>query len=185
MHILGTGNRFEDICRETLMSDAVVRCTFHTFCKRFASELYDDHIRLPAGRALEKTMAEYDRLGLTGAIGSTDFIRIKWKCCPLHLQNSYTGDEDFPTIAYQATVDHSGRVLAVTKGFAGSQNAKTIMRYDPAVQRVREDPRYTNQKFQLARDDGTLIECKGNYLVVGNGHIKVRWLREYLYLEYQ
>jgi hypothetical protein len=48
----------------------------------------------------------------------------------------FTGKEHFPTIAYEATVDHSGRVLGVTKGFPGAKNDKTIVRFDLTVSRA-------------------------------------------------
>ncbi|CAN0178702.1 unnamed protein product [Ascophyllum nodosum] len=91
---------------------------------------------------------------------------------------SYTGKEGFPTIAYQVTVDHSGRVLAVTRGFAGAHNDKTIVRYDDAVQQIRENATYTERVLQLRGKNGELIDCKGNYLIVDNGYHKWRVLQE-------
>ncbi|CAM9592703.1 unnamed protein product, partial [Sphacelaria rigidula] len=78
-------------------------------------------------------MAHDDHLGFTGAIGSTDVTHIKWAACPYSWEKQYTGKEGFATIAYQAIVDHTGRVLAATKGYAGSMNDKTIIRYDAAI----------------------------------------------------
>ena len=65
--------------------------TFHTFCERFAVELYDAHVHLPTRAAQDKAMAEYDKLGCYGAIGSTDVTHIKWDCCPYSEQRSYSG----------------------------------------------------------------------------------------------
>lgn len=155
------------------MSESAAQATFHNFCRYFALELYDEHISLPTGEALERVMHDYDRLGFTGAVGSTDVTHVKWGCCPYSHARAYTGKEGFATIAYQATVDHSGRALAVTKGFAGATNDKTIIRYDLAVQMIREDPKYKDRVFKLYNEDGTWTEHKGAYLLVDNGYHKV------------
>ena len=176
LQILGRGNCLDDTSQLSLMSEATVYTCFHAFCKYFAEELYGDHILLPTGAAHDKVMAEYDKVGLTGAIGSTDVVHIKWNGCPSSLQGSHTGEEGYPTIAYQATVDHTGRVLSVTKGFPGAQNDKTIIRYDAAVQRVREDTRYKDRTFHVRCDEGRLVECRGNYLLVGSWYHEVRCL---------
>lgn len=158
------------------MSEATVCSVFHTFCSRFAKEFYREYINLPTGDNLTKVMGYYHKLGFSGAIGSTDVTHVKWDCCPYSLQRSYTGKEGYPTIAYQATVDFSGRVLGTTAGFAGAHNDKTIIRYDLAVQKVREDPLYTEQTFGLKLADGTTKQHKGNYLIVDNGYHKVSFV---------
>ena len=141
LQMLGRGNCFPDTSQLSLTSEAAVCTCSHIFCKRFAEDLDDEHIHLPTGAAREKVMAEYDKVGLTGAIGSADVTHVKKECCPFSLQRSYTGKEGYPTIAYQATVNYTGSALSVTRGFPGAQNDKTIIRYDAAVQRVRDDTR--------------------------------------------
>lgn len=58
------------------MSELTIQAVFHKFCKHFAKEMYDKHIYLPIGNALAKVIDHYDRLGFTGAIGSTDVTHI-------------------------------------------------------------------------------------------------------------
>ncbi|CAN0083425.1 unnamed protein product, partial [Pylaiella littoralis] len=53
------------------------------------------------------------------------------------------------TIAFQAIVDHTGRLLAATKGFGGSMNDKTIITYDAAITKIREDPVYKEKEYTL------------------------------------
>lgn len=48
------------------------------------------------------------------------------------------GKQGFPNIAYEVTVDHSGRALAVTEGFTGATNDTTAIRYDTAFRMIRE-----------------------------------------------
>lgn len=156
------------------MSEENVRATFHKFCKNCAEYLYDEHVYLPTGAAQENTMDAFRRRGFTGAIGSTDVTRIRWDGCPSSLAHSHKDETGFPSIAYQATVDCSGRVIAVTRGVGGATSDNTIMRYDPAVQRIREDPEYKDRMFRLRNEDGTWNEHKGNYVLVGNGFHDVR-----------
>ncbi|CAB1114838.1 unnamed protein product [Ectocarpus sp. CCAP 1310/34] len=111
----------------------------------------------------------YDLLEFAGAIRSTDVTHIRWACCPYSWARQYMGKEGFPSIAYQAIVDHTGHVLAVTKGFAGVMNDKTIIRYDTAVAKIRRDPVYTKKVYTLFDKNGQPFERKGNYSIVDNG----------------
>ena len=157
------------------MSESTVCAVFRTFCGRFAREMNQEYVHLPTGATQEEVMEHYHKLGFTGAIGSTDVTHVKWDSCPYSLHRSYMGKDGYPTIAYQATVDFTGRVQGATKGFAGAHNDKTIIRYDLAAQTIREHPQYTKQTFDLRRANGTVERHKGNYLLVDNGYYKVRW----------
>lgn len=161
------------------ISEPTAQRVFHTFCRKFAVELFDKWIGLPTGDELTKVMNMYDDVGFTGAMGSADVTHVAWGCAPHSHQRSYKGKEGFPTLAYQAIVSHSGRVLGVTKGFPGAQNDKTIIRYDLNVQRIRESAVYRDKEFKLRNADGTESVHKGVYLIVDGGYHKVgardRW----------
>lgn len=59
-----------------------------------------------------------------------------------------TGKESgYPTLAYEATVDHTGRVLGVTQGFPGLTNVK----FDKTVQSIKVVRRYAEKSFELKR----------------------------------
>ena len=152
------------------MSEATAAATLHKFCKYFASELFDKHVHLPTGTHQDRAMEQYERLGFTGAIGSTDSIHIRWGMCPYSLSSAYTGKVKFPTIAYQVTVDRSGRCLGVTEGFAGGTDAKEIMRHDAVVKMVRENPAYRDRAFKIKNPDGSWEERKGCYLLAGHSN---------------
>ena len=173
LQILGRGNCFDDIVQLSLMSKSMAAATFHKFCKHFAEEMFDEHIYLPTGSYQDEVMRLYHLLGFTGAIGSTDVTHIGWGMCPFTLGRSYTGKEGFPTIAYQVTVDHAGRALAITSGFTGATNDKTIIRYDAGVEAIKTDAQYTDRKYKLRKADGTYRERKGCYLIVDNGYHEV------------
>ncbi|CAN0563637.1 unnamed protein product [Ectocarpus sp. 12 AP-2014] len=142
--------------------------------------MYDGHIHLPTEESgkLDHVMKQYDRLGFTGAVGSMDVTHIAWSRCPCNQARSYTGKEGFPTIAYQVTVDHAGRAMAVTEGFTGSTNDKTIVCWDAAVEKIRMDKQYTEKTFDVYNEDGTTTTLKGCYLLVDNGYHKWQILIE-------
>lgn len=161
------------------MSTAVVQGTFHNFCQHFATELYDEHVSLPSQEdgELDRVMEQYEKLGFPGAVGSTDVTHIGWSRCPYNQARSYTGKEGKPTVAYQVTVNHAGRVLAVTEGFTGSTNDKTIINWDAAVDKIRTDKQYTEKEFDVYNEDGTTRTLKGCYVIVDNGYHKVNKCR--------
>ena len=167
-------NCLDDVCRMSLMTQAAVQATFHKFTKGLAQDVFSEHVRLATGADQDRVMAQYNLLGFTGAIGSTDVMRIRWGCCPSSSESSYTGKEEFPVLVYQATVDHTGRLLAVTKGLPGGMNDKTVMRQDQAISTVRHNETYTKKVFHLRKEDGTLSEHRGNYCISDNNNHKVR-----------
>ncbi|CAN0110840.1 unnamed protein product [Ectocarpus sp. 6 AP-2014] len=142
--------------------------------------MYDEHIHLPTEESgkLDLVMEQYDRLGFTGAMGSMDVTHIAWSRCPYNQARSYTGKEGFPTIGYQVTVDHAGRAIAVTEGFTGSTNDKTIVCWDAAVEKIRTDKQYTEKTFDVYNEDGTTTTLKGCYVLVDNGYHKWQILIE-------
>ncbi|CAM9721132.1 unnamed protein product [Pylaiella littoralis] len=167
LQILGRGNCL-DINQLSSMSKSMAAATFHKFCKNFAKEMFEEHIYLPTGTYQDEVMDCYRKLGFTGAIGSTDFTHVGWGMCPFTLGRSFTGKEGFPTLAFEVTVDHAGRAMGVTQGFTGAINDKTIVRYDAAVQTIRNKV-YKDREFKLRKADGTEFTRKGCYLTVENG----------------
>lgn len=119
----------------------------HGFCKFFARYSYDAHMRLPTGEALKNAVLHDHKLGFTEAVGSTDVTPMNKACCPYSRARRYIGKDGFAAIAYQVTVDHSGRAPAVTKSFEGFNNDKTTIRYDAAVVMIQFNP----QKARIGR----------------------------------
>ncbi|CAM9655721.1 unnamed protein product, partial [Discosporangium mesarthrocarpum] len=76
--------------------------------------------------------------------------------CTCQSCNLFRGWEGYPSIAYQITVDHSGRALAVTEGFAGAKNDKTI-RFDRFCDRVKYDESYFSIEYTFVDSQGTEI----------------------------
>ena len=164
LQILARGNVFRDIYHMSFISVQTAAATFHSLCNHFASEMYNEHIYLPTGDYKTNVMSDYDRLGFTGAVGSTGVIHIAWGMCPYNQARSFTGKEGYPTVAYQVTVDHTKRAVAVSPGFMGSTNDKTIIRFNKAVTKIRIDPTYTEQKYKLLRSRWDAVRAGGMLL---------------------
>lgn len=129
---------------------------------------------LPKGGDLKRVMDHYDQLGFMGAMGSTDVTHVHWGRATCSHSKLFTGKEGFPTLVYEATVDHTGRVMACTKGYPGSQNDKTIVRLDGADTTVRKEKPYIDIEFKLLSQDGTEdgkeTSHVGVYLIVDGGY---------------
>ncbi|CAN0330991.1 unnamed protein product [Pylaiella littoralis] len=78
LQVLARGNVFRDIYHMSFISVPTAQATFHSFCRHFAREMYHEHIYLPTGDYQTKVISEYERLGFTGAIGSTDVTHLAW-----------------------------------------------------------------------------------------------------------
>ena len=64
---------------------------------------------------------------------------------------------------------NNGEIYASTGCDAGSFNDKTIVKTDRAVERVRNDPNYTNYEWKAYDATGTLQRHKGAYLLCDGG----------------
>ena len=73
----------------------------------------------------------------------------------------YKGKEGYPTVAYNVTVDHSRRVMAVHGAFLGARNDKTIARTDPIVRVVRIHPMYLEHTFNMYDARGRQMTMSG------------------------
>ena len=178
LQVLGRGNFFDDVSQLSGMSIAVAPDCFHAFCKKFVYELYSTWIFFPKGDDLKRVMDHYDQLGFAGAMGSTDVTHVHWGRATCSHSKFFVGKKGFPTLPFEATVDHTGRVMACTKGYPGSQNDKTIVRLDGAVTTVRKEKPYIDIEFKLLSEDGTEngkeTSYVGVYLIVDRGYHLVR-----------
>ena len=54
-----------------------------------------------------------------------------------------------PTVAYEVTVNHSGRVLYISTGHPGSRNDKTIVKTDKLVMDLKNVKSLQDVEFKL------------------------------------
>ena len=164
LRMLGRGWCIDDVCESSGISEETMRSSFHTFNKLFTQSCYSEYVRIPIGDELLKTMSIYDSMGLTGCIGSMDGVHIMWDKCPVSMTNLCKGKEKIPTLVYNATVSHTGRIQACTKSFWGARNDKTIVRYDKHIMDLKNGVTYENIEYELINLDGVPHKRKGKLL---------------------
>lgn len=158
LRVLGRATCFDGIEELTEGSAEIHRTFFHDFCKRFACRYFEEYVHPPRTvEELRKMTSVYDRQGLTGAVGSVDCVHCRWDQCPATLLNLHTGKEGYPTLAWEVTVDHHMRAMAVTKGFCGSYNDKTISKYDSYLHTIQDSQSMFGQmEYKLFNEHGTV-----------------------------
>jgi hypothetical protein len=91
--------------------------------------------------------------------------------CPAGYSNACTGKEGYPTLAWEATVDHHMRFMAVTKSFHGSLNDKTIVKFDKFINDLNDGSLYKDVTYNLFNVKGDLYNETGLY-VLCDGYLK-------------
>ena len=99
---------------------------YHVFWRRFCQELMAEWIAYPTNEAEAKTslgthslslntlwglydhtlhtlIDTYRRLGMPGAVGSTDCTHVHWARCPIMKQSTHVGKEKYATLSYEVT----------------------------------------------------------------------------------
>jgi hypothetical protein len=173
------GCAFDAIAELSGMSEQTMHRFFHVFWEKFVIHFKDLWIKFPKTAAeAARSMEDYKKLGFPGAAGSVDCTHIWWGNCPARLANLYTGKEKVPTIAYEVTVDHTGRCLHVTQGHPGTRSDKTIVKTDEFLQAMKSHAvLWDDVTFELYKSDGTITVVKGAYLISDNGYAKWRMLQ--------
>ena len=173
LQVLGRGNCFADVASFSLMSRTTAEKSFHRFCDCFSAGLWHQWVRLPEGDDLKHVESIYSDLGFPGAVGSTDCTHVAWERCPFSETNNHKGKEGYTSVAFEVTCDHTGRILASTKGYPGAENDKTIIKRDLSVRRIRDDDPWASYKYELRGLDGTVTEHTGGWLIVDGGYQRV------------
>ena len=144
------GCSFDAIAELSGMSISTMQCFYHHFWDKFVAVFHDRWIIYPTTAAeAADNLAVYGRLGFPGAIGSVDCTHVYWGRCPALFSNTYSGKEKKPTVAYEVTVNHSGRVLYISTGHPGSRNDKTIVKTDKLVMDLKDKKILQDVEFKL------------------------------------
>ena len=161
LKVLAAGNSFQDVATFSGMSVTTAETSFHHFCEKFSAALWDEWVKLPVGDELRKVEEVFRRSGYPGAIGSTDCTHFKWDGGPFSEARINTGKEGYPSVAVEATCDHTGRIIAATKSYPGSENDKTIIARDKSIWRIQNEEPWSTYKYSLYNEDGSETEYTG------------------------
>ena len=179
LRMLGRGSSAEDDIDHTDISVTEIRKWFHRFTKAMRQnmvELWCSEPKTPD--EIAAVVSEYERLGFPGCIGSCDVVHIAWDRCPAKLRSFYKGgNQGYPTLGFEVTATHSRRIIAVTAGYAGTLNDKTIVCYDGFVQEIHNQVLYEGIEFELCTANGQTITQKGLYLICDGGYHHWRCLQ--------
>jgi hypothetical protein len=94
---------------------------FKVFIKWMATKEYARHLRMPMiEQEIEHVTKNYEHHGVPGCIGSIDAIHIAWDMCPTGLLSNCKGEEGYLTLAFQAIVSHTRKVLGVSGPYYGT-----------------------------------------------------------------
>jgi hypothetical protein len=147
---------------------------FHEWTKKFREDMVAEHVRFPeTPEEIMNVMKPYAAVGFPGAIGCTDVVHVWWDKCPTGDVNLYTGKEGYPTIAYEMTCSHDGKILYCTPGFYGSQNDKSIIRFDGLISKLRAGS-HKEVQFKVYDVNGDLETLKDPYVLVDGGYHRWR-----------
>ena len=178
LRVLGRGVCFDDCQEGTYIDKETHRVFFHAFCHKFARKYYSVYCHGPENAAdLESCLSEYTSAGFPGCLGSTDGVHISWDKCHAQQKMLHTGKEKYPTVAYNVTVNHRRWIMSVSRGFFGSYNDKTIVKYDPFINDIRNRRKYHDYKFDLKNRDGTVTPISGAWILCDGGYHRWRCLQ--------
>ena len=138
LRLLGSGCSFNLAEEFTNVSAITIQEFFQKrFCK-WGRELVRNLIRLPeTEREIRHIVGLYERIGLPGCVGSIDCVHLVWDKCPAGYMSQCKGKEKHPTLAFQAVVSHTKKLLALSQFFTGATNDKSIARYDVTILKIR------------------------------------------------
>ena len=169
LRMLGRAWICDDVAEATGMGESTVRLAFRTFTDNLIAAFYDVYIYRPTGEKLARMMNVYSRMGLSGCIGSTDCVHLKWDRCPVSLTNLCKGKEGYPTVVYSCVVDHNRRILSVSASNYGTRNDKTLVRLDDYIMDVKNKKEYADVEYTVwvggerVTRRGVWFLCDGGY----------------------
>ncbi|KAL7425583.1 hypothetical protein ACHAXH_000201 [Discostella pseudostelligera] len=120
---------------------------------------------------VRRVMADYEEVGLPGAVGSMDVVHVKWSNCPAGDFNRAKGKESYPSLAFQCISDYNRRICHVFGPQFGSRNDKHIVKMDDGVAAIREEW-YKTITWTYFDANGDLKEEAGVYLICDNGYLQ-------------
>ena len=149
LRVLALGVPF-DTCREWGVAPNTANSFFNVFVPWFVEHIYPEEVRIP--RTVEemvKHMEVFSKCGFVGCILSHDGVHLAWDRAPVLTYHDHRGKEGYPTVAYNVCVSHALEIFSVTQGFPGSTNDKTMVRYDPFINALDDNPLFKDFEYDL------------------------------------
>jgi hypothetical protein len=174
--LLGTGCEFAAVYEGSLVDEQTARMFFYRFNAVFASSLYRTWVHPPSTvKEVDEALEIYRRLGLPGAIGSTDCFHLFWDRCPEQLKvDCRNGRYKRCTLVWSICNDHHRKIYCVTDPFHGTVSDRTIQLYDSFLRSVhlKTEPLFANARYTLFDESGCPHERTGAWVLCDNGYHK-------------
>lgn len=77
--------------------------------------------------------------GFTGSMGSMDVTHLRCGRATASHAQLFTGRKEFPTLAHEATVNQTGRIVPRTRAYPGLEGEKMIVSLNAAVTIIYQD----------------------------------------------
>jgi hypothetical protein len=128
----------DELQEDTFISSSVISSFFKKFMKWYAEVVFPEVVRMPTLGELHENGAEYVLSGFPGSGFSVDCVHVRVWGASANLKQVSTGKEKFPSRVFEAVVNYRGTILAATRGFYGSVNDKSIVKFDGAMIALRD-----------------------------------------------
>jgi hypothetical protein len=174
--LLGSGCEFAAVYDGSKVDEQTARNFFYRFNRIFAHSLYSIWVHPPSTeQEVNEALAIYKRLGLPGAIGSTDCFHLFWDRCPAQLKvDCRNGRYKRCTMVWSVSNDHHRKIYSITDPFFGCTSDKTIQQYDGFLQSVhmKTEPLFANVRYTLYDANGCPQAREGAWILCDNGYHK-------------
>ena len=100
-----------------------------------------------------------------------------WDSCHAQQRQLHNGKEKYPTVAFNVTVNHRRWIMAVSRGFFGSYNDKTIVKYDKFITDIHEKKKFQDVPYTLYNEDGVETIMKGAWILCDGGYHRWRCMQ--------
>lgn len=161
----------DDLSEDTFISTTVHSAFFKKFMRWYAETVFPEVVRMPTLAELKENGQEYDLAGFPGSGFSVDCVHVRVWGVSANLKQISTGKEKFPSRVFEAVVNHRGTILAATRGFYGSVNDKSIVKFDGAMVALRNGC-YAENTYDIYDADGNVLTVAGCYAICDNGYHK-------------
>jgi hypothetical protein len=135
------------------------------FFVKFYEVVFPSFIKMPNMEELESKNAEYVAAGFQGAVCSVDCVHVRVWGVSANLKQVSTGQEHFPSMVFEVSVNHRRIITSATRGFYGSVEDQ----YDGAITAMR-DGRYKDFRYSVYNKDGKRTIVCGAYALSDNGY---------------
>jgi hypothetical protein len=102
-------------------------------------------------------------------VGSVDCTHLFWDKCPHDLLHLCKDRHTWPSLTFEAVVDHSRRIHSYSEAFYGTTADPTVAAADPYVSSILEG-QYRDVEYSLYDLEGDFTTVRGGYLIADNGY---------------